>query len=228
MIYIAMRRRRAVATRLSGEWPTASPSRASRRVLKKGKDQLQLISGLGMIPRRLAPRNAPIGQQVVDKSFACPQRQRRPSLRAPRQSLLMLPVRCTESQTLKIALQVLRADMMIRTSYATLQNGEIPLNCVRICVSTHILINRVIDSLVARKMRPMLAVLSAVIRHEVGCAVDLRKQDWTQRLGAHVRDVARLDSAPALDQREHNLLADRTDVLSVTPGLMLVFSFPPM
>jgi hypothetical protein len=120
----------------------------------------------------------------------------------------------------QISLQVLGADMMIGTSNATLQNGEVAFNRVRMHVAANILANAVIDGLMAGEH---LADASATaIAHYVGRGVKLSVQDRAKRVSAHGRDMMATDGAAALDKGENSFLSLAADIVRFTLAAMLV------
>jgi hypothetical protein len=115
----------------------------------------------------------------------------------------------------KVALQMLRANVMLTAIKAALYNREIAVNGV----GTNVAANVFADALIGRMMigRTVTSACTAVIayfgRHY------LLIHDRTQGFGGHLRDVMRPGSVAALNQRENSFLALTANATRVAVAL---------
>lgn len=131
-----------------------------------------------------------------------------------------------EVKLLRITLQVLRADMVVDTIDAALEDRKVTFNRVGVCVAAHVFARAMVHNIVAGKHRRDKAVLAFAVRHQARfCGVQLRGKDRAQIIGIDGSQVHGAHLAATLDQREHHLFAHAADVLAVALAAVFVALF---
>lgn len=100
---------------------------------------------------------------------------------------------------------MLRADILIDTTNAELENTEEAFDAVGGHVAGHVLVIVVINSLVTRKARTSLAVERRAVGHQTCTRCDLAFRQRLEGVSSDSRDVEGTNAALAFNQR-HNLL----------------------
>src|SRR5271165_5716489 len=97
------------------------------------------------------------------------------------------------------------AHVMIDTIDATLEDREITLDGVRMCIPAHVFVDRMNDRTMAGELLADLPIDAAFVGSEMGVLGDRVDNDRLQRCGSDFRNVVAADFPAALDESKDGL-----------------------
>jgi hypothetical protein len=126
-----------------------------------------------------------------------------------------------------VAVQMLRAHVVVGADNAALEDAEIALDSVRVGRAAHVLASAVVHDLMLGGA-VHVAILASVIGAERGRSVDLLAKDGLDVGSGDALHVSRANRAAALDQREDSFLAPATaETARGALALVAVLLLPP-
>lgn len=119
---------------------------------------------------------------------------------------LRLAVVVTKRELAYVAVQVLRADVLVHAANTHLQSAEEAFDAVGSHITASVFLDRMVDGLVRPEACRRLLIELRLIGHEARALVDLRLKQRLQGICGDARDMKRADVALALNQRDNFLL----------------------
>src|SRR5438132_7052593 len=101
---------------------------------------------------------------------------------------------------------MLSPDVMVSTDQSTLEDGEKPLNGVRMGIAARVFLHRMANRRVTLELAADYVVLPRLIRHKVALFVCILIQNATDRLGRSARNMEGANLPAALHESDDSVL----------------------
>src|SRR5689334_22391512 len=104
-----------------------------------------------------------------------------------------------------VAVQMPFAYVEVATVYGAFEDAKIIFDRVGMPeIRADVFLSRMVDAAVATELRTDRPINRRVVRHQIARLINIRDDDWLQRLSGYVGNPEAAHLAATLDQRQHN------------------------